>query len=85
MSAPVYLTTIILIVGAVVVVFGMRYLALSKQAKAKLADGQGWRQVAEQAAAAQAHTASTLASMQASLAEVSTRLASVETLLKDVG
>jgi hypothetical protein len=85
MSATVYLITIILIVGAIVTIFESRYRAISKEAKAKLANGQEWRQLAEDAVASQAQTASALASVQASLAEVSARLASVETLLTDVG
>jgi hypothetical protein len=75
MSAPVYLTTIILLFGAILAIVAIRYRALGQQAQAKLADAQEWRDLAERAAAAEARTAEALVSV----------LASVETVLKDVG
>jgi hypothetical protein len=84
MSATLYLTTICLPLATILLVFGMRYAAAVQQAKARRADDDAWRQVAEKAAAAQAETATALASMEAALADVRTRLTAVEKILKDV-
>jgi hypothetical protein len=84
MSATLYLLTICLPLGTILLVFGMRSFAAVQQAKARRADDDAWRQVAEKAAAAQAETATALAAMEATLAEVRSRLTAVEKILKDV-
>ena len=71
MEEHVYLITLGIVFGTVVLVFGMRAFASVQQARARIA--------------AQTETATMLASIQASLADMQTRLASVEKMLKDVG
>jgi Tfp pilus assembly protein PilO len=84
MSELVYISTLSLFFVTIVFIFGMKYFAAIQQAKAHRANDEDYRQVAAQAAAAQAETAATLASMNVHLAEVKTRLASVEKMLKEV-
>ncbi|MBA5688485.1 hypothetical protein [Rugamonas apoptosis] len=84
MSESVFLLTICLPLATIVVVFGMRSYAAIQQAKARLANDNAYRQIAEQAAAAQAETARRLASMDATLSELKSRLATVEKVLKEV-
>jgi hypothetical protein len=84
MSGLFYLLTLCLPLATVLIVFGMRYLAAVQQARARLANDDAYRRIAEQAAASQTETAGALASIEASLTDVRTRLASVEKILKDV-
>lgn len=84
MSEHLYLLTICLFLGTVLLVFGMRSFASIQQARSKLAAEAGYRQVAEQAAAAEAQAAAALADIQACLAEVRGRLADIEKILRSV-
>ena len=84
MSATIYLLTICLPLGAVVLVFAMRYRAKVKEAQAVLARDDAWRRTAERSTAAQAETAASLSAMRTTLDEVRARLAAVETVLKAV-
>ncbi|WP_202033696.1 MULTISPECIES: hypothetical protein [unclassified Massilia] len=80
-----YLLTLAIAFGTVILVFGMRAYASVQQAKARIASENSYRLAAESAAAAQAETAAALGAIQASLLDMQTRMASVEKLLKDVG
>jgi hypothetical protein len=84
MSESVFLITIILPLITIVAVFGMRSYAAIQQARARLANDNAYRQIAEQSAAAQTETARRLASIDAALGELKTRLATVEKVLKEV-
>lgn len=84
MSASVYLLTIILPLATILLVFGMRSYTAIQQAKAHLANDNAYRQIAEQSAAAQAETARRLASMDATLGDLKSRLAAIEKVLKEV-
>ncbi len=84
MSEYLYLLTICLPLGTILLVFGMRYLAAVQQAKARLANDDAYRQVAQKAVAAQSENATALSSIQAALADVRNRLAAVEKILKEV-
>lgn len=84
MSESVYFLTIILPLATVLLVFAMRYYAAVQQARAHLANDNAYRQIAEQSAAAQAETARRLASMDATLSDLKSRLATVEKVLKEV-
>ncbi|MDO9222275.1 MAG: hypothetical protein Q7U20_01015 [Caulobacter sp.] len=75
MSAAIYLTTLCLPLGTILLVFGMRYFALIQQAKARLAADDAYRQLAEKVATDQT----------AALTSIETRLAAIEKILKDVG
>jgi Tfp pilus assembly protein PilO len=83
-TVTLYLLTLCLPLATVLIVFGIRYFALIQQAKAKLANDDAYRRIAEQAAAAESQTAAALASIQATLAEVQARLTGVEKVLKEV-
>lgn len=85
MSGTFYLLTLCLPLATVLIVFAMRYASAVQQAKARLANEGAYRQISETAAAAQAETAAALSAIQSTLAEVSTRLAAVEKILKEVG
>lgn len=84
MSERLYLLTLCLPLGTVLLVFGMRYVSAVFQAKARLANDDAYRQLAEKAAAAQAETAAALSHIQEVLSDVRPRLAAVEKILKDV-
>lgn len=85
MSEFVYFATLCLALGTILLVFGMRNASAVLQARTRAADEDRYRQIAEAAAAAQPGTAAALSSIQSTLADVSTRLAAVEKVLKDVG
>lgn len=84
MSERVYLLTLCLPLATVLLVFAMRYVSAVQQAKARLANDEAYRQLAERAAAAQAEAATAFAAIQAALADVRSRLTAVEKILKDV-
>lgn len=84
MAEHVYLLTLFLPLATALLIFGMKYYAAVQQARARLASDEAYRQVAEQAAAAQAEMAATLAAMNAMLGDVKARLAVVEKILREV-
>ena len=84
MSAPIYLTTISLALGTVLLIFGMRAFTRVREAHVRSAHEGAWRQTAEVAAAAQAETVAALSAMQAALSDIRTRLTAVETVLRAV-
>jgi hypothetical protein len=71
MDTWIYFTTLGLILGTIVLIFGMRFVAQMRQADAQ--------------SAAQSETAAALGAIQTALADVKSRLAAVEKMLKDVG
>jgi Tfp pilus assembly protein PilO len=85
MSEHLYLLSLCLPLGTVLLVFGMRYVSAVQQARARLANDDAYRRIAETAAAAQSETAATLSAIQAALSEMKGRLAAVETILREVG
>ena len=84
MSANLYLLSLCIPFGTILLVFGMRYFSAVQQARARLANDGAYRQIAEKAAAAQSETATALSSIQTSLADVRARLTAVEKILKEV-
>jgi hypothetical protein len=84
MTATFYLLTLVLPLATILIVFGMRYNATVQQAKARLANDDAYRQLAQSASAAQSRIATSLAAMEASLSDVRTRMAAVEAILKAV-
>jgi hypothetical protein len=79
-----YLLTLVLPLATILIVFGRRHNADVQQARARLANDDAYRQLAESASAAQSQIATSLAAMEASLSDVRTRMAAVETILKAV-
>ncbi len=84
MTPTLYLVTICLPLGTILIVFGMRYVSAVQQAKARLANEDAYRQLAARAASAEAETATALTAIQAALSEVRARLTAIEKVLKDV-
>jgi len=84
MTAIFYLLTLVLPLATILIVFAMRYYATVQQARARLANDDAYRQLAESASAAQSQIATSLAAMEANLSDVRTRMAAVETILKAV-
>ncbi len=84
MTTMLYLLTLVLPLGTILIVFGVRYYAITQQAKARLANDDAYRQLAESASAAQSRIATSLAAMDANLSDVRARMAAVETILKAV-
>ena len=77
MSPTIYFTTLSMLLGTVLIVFGLRYVAQMKQSETSAAREEAYRVLAEKSTAV-------LTAVQAELAEVKTRLAAVETMLKTV-
>jgi hypothetical protein len=84
MTITLYLLTLVLPLATILIVFAMRYYANIQQAKARLANDDAYRQLAESASAAQSQIATKLAAMEAGLSDMRTRMAAVETILKAV-
>jgi hypothetical protein len=79
-----YLLTLCLPLATILLVFAMRYASALQQARARLANDDAYRQIAEKAAVAQSQSALGLSSIQAALADVAARLAAIEKVLKEV-
>jgi hypothetical protein len=84
MTAIFYLLTLVLPLATILIVFGMRYYSAVQQARARLANDDAYRQLAESASAAQSQIATSLAAIETNLTDVRTRMAAVETILKAV-
>ncbi len=84
MTTMLYLLTLVLPLATILIVFGVRSYAAVQQARARLANDDAYRQLAESASAAQSRIATSLAAVEANLSDVRTRMAAVETILKAV-
>ena len=84
MTTTLYLLTLLLPLATVLIIFGMRSYTAIQQAKARLANDDAYRQLAESASAAQSRIASSLSAMDTNLTDVRARMAAVETILKAV-
>lgn len=85
MAEHVYLLTILLPLATILIVFAMKYGAAALQAQATKAHQQAYQALAEKSAVAQQDNAAALASIKAEITQLSTSLASVEAILKQVG
>lgn len=84
MATDIYLITLGLFFGTVLLVFGMKYFSAVFAARARRADDEAYRTLAEKALAAQSDSQTSLSAIQADLARLTASLASVETILKQV-
>lgn len=84
MSTSIYLLTISLPLGVILLIFGMKYFATAFAARARIAGDAAWRTLAEKAVAAQSENQAALSALQAELAKVAASLAAVEKILKQV-
>lgn len=85
MSEQIYLMTLTIPLGTVLVIFAMKYLSAAYKARSEAASAEAYRDLAARSAAAQAENAAALAAIQATLGDMKGRLAEVETMLKEVG
>jgi len=84
MTTILYLLTLVLPLVTILIVFAMRYYANVQQARARLANEDAYRSLAESASAAHSQIATSLAAIEAALSDVRTRVAAVEIMLKAV-
>ncbi|HXU99802.1 MAG TPA: hypothetical protein VG166_04830 [Caulobacteraceae bacterium] len=84
MTAIFYLLTLVLPLATVLIVFAMRYYAIVQQARARLANDDAYRQLAQSASATQSQIATSLAAMESGMSDVRSRMAAVEIILKAV-
>jgi hypothetical protein len=70
--------------AAAVLVFFMKYVSAVLQARARSGQDDAYRELATRAAGTQAETAAALSSLAKVLAEIQSRLAVVEKILKEV-
>ena len=85
MAAQMYLPTLLLILGTVLVVFGMKYISEALRARSQAANERSFRLFAEDARALQSQHVALLTSIQSSISDIGTRLGQVEKILKEVG
>jgi hypothetical protein len=84
MPEYLYLLTLLLPLATLLIIFGFKYGSAAYQAHARNAGDTAYRDLAQNAATAQSATASSLAAVQAELAQITTSLATVVKILKDV-
>jgi Tfp pilus assembly protein PilO len=70
--------------AAAVLVFFMKYVSAVLQARVRLGQDEAYREIAKNAAKAQSESAAMLSSYGSTLAEIQSRLAVIEKILKDV-
>lgn len=83
-SPAVFLTTVCIMFGTILLVFGMRYASLAFQARARLANDDAYRTLAERAVAAQSQNQASLSAIDSELARLAASLGAVEKILKQV-
>ena len=88
MSTTIYFITLGVMCGTPIAIFAMKYWSDAKQARARREGDEAYRKLADDAVTAQAGSAATLAAtlaaIQSELAEIKTRMAAVEKVLKEV-
>ena len=84
MSTSDYIIVVSFPLGTILIVFAMKYLAAAAAARARVADDNAYRTLAEKALATQAELQASLAAIRTQLAAVATSQAAVETILKQV-
>ena len=85
MASQLYMPTLLLILGTVLVVFGMKYVSEALQARLRAASERSFRLFVEEAHAIQSQHVALLSSIQSSISDIGTRLGQVERILKEVG
>lgn len=84
MSPTVYFISMGAMLGTIIIVFAIRFLQASAVASADAAHTDAYRKLASDAVTAQSANAATLSAIQSELAEIKTRMSSVEKILKAV-
>jgi phage shock protein A len=84
MSEHLYLLTMLVFLGTILIIFALKYGSAAYQARARSATEAAYRELAQSALTTQSETASAIAAMQSELAQIATRLAAVVKILQDV-
>ena len=84
MSEHLYILSMCLFLSVPLLIFGMKYAADAYRARLRTLAEDAYRKLAADAVTAQAGNAVTLSAIQSELAEIKTRMASVEKILKEV-
>jgi hypothetical protein len=84
MNENIFLAAFFFPAAAVVLVFFMKYVSAVLQARVRLGQDEAYREIAAKASAAQTEMAAALSSFGGTLAEIQSRLAVVEKVLKAV-
>ncbi|MEP6968500.1 MAG: hypothetical protein ABI906_10510 [Pseudomonadota bacterium] len=84
MAEQTFFISISLVLGTILLVFGMKYLSAAYQARSRVKGEDAWRELAEKAVAAQSRNAASLSSIESELSTIVTRLTAVEKVLKEV-
>ena len=84
MTTLLYLLTLVLPLATILIVVVVRYYALVQQSRARFANDDAYRRLAESASAFQSRIAARLAALDANLSDVRSHIAAVETILKVV-
>jgi hypothetical protein len=84
-SESIFLAAFFFPCAAAVLVFFMKYVSAVLQARVRLGQDEAYRELAAKAAVTQGEMATALSSFSTVLAEIQSRLAGVEKILKDVG
>lgn len=84
MTTIIYFITLGVMSGTPLVIFGLKYWAQAKAADVQTGTQEAYRKLAADVVTAQSGNAATLAAIQSELAELKTRMASVERILKAV-
>jgi uncharacterized membrane protein len=84
MTTAIYFTTIGIIVGTILLVFGMKYVSAAYQARARIQGEAAYRELADKAVTAQFQNTASLTAMAGEIAKIAAQLAGVEKILKEV-
>jgi hypothetical protein len=84
MSEKVYFITLALLLGTILAVFAFKYASAAIQARAKGANDENYRALAQRAVAAESEHAASVTAIMAELKQFGTRLGAIETILKQV-
>lgn len=79
-----YLIMVGPILGTILFVFGMKYISIIFQARARVANDAQYRELAESVVAAQAQLEAVLSAMQTELSTITKNLTAVEKILQQV-
>ena len=82
--ANTFLLVTMLLLVTILLIFGMKYFSAARQAHARVTTDTAFRELAEKATALQSDSVAALASVRTELADIKSRLASVEKILKEV-
>jgi uncharacterized membrane protein len=84
MSELTFFLAISLVLGTILLVFGMKYLSAAYRSRSRVKGEDAYRELAEKAVTAQSRNAASLSSMETELSSIVTRLTAVEKILKEV-